>query len=162
MTKKKKMCAHAHENHYAAIVMAIIALATLAGADVFSAPTTQTIAHANTSANPYRPVGTYVPASYPSYDNRAYPVQSSVSSLPKATLIRKIKTLERSAKTIGRQLLGAENRIDTFAAALESASPKNTLELRSALGDLTALRNRLEQRLAETNTKLENYKLQLQ
>lgn len=163
MTRKQTKKAHAHSHEqFAAVALALIALATLAGADLFSAPETQSVAHANTSANPYQPVRTYVPSNYPSYEYRTQPVQSSVSSLPRAAVLRKIKALERSMKTISRQLQNAERKIDTLTAALENAKPANTIGIRSALEDLEALRDRLEQRLADTNTKLEGYRLQLQ
>lgn len=143
-------------DHVAMAALAFVALATLIGADVFSSPETQTIAHANTSANPYQPVQTYVPRTGASHSERS----SYVSSVNSTTILRRIIVLERSVKTITRQLRRIENRIDALDAALQVAEPKNLLSLRSALDELTALRDRLEQRLAEANSKLAEYLLQ--
>ena len=144
--------------HVALITLVVVGLIVFASIDRFSTPETQTIAHANASANPYQPVQRYVPQA--SHKQTATTTYYSSSALRDAKYYRKIIVLQRSVKTIMRQLERVEKGIDTTNEALRIATAKDVLALRDTLDALTKKRDRLEQRLAEINSKLAEYSLQ--
>lgn len=147
----------ARNEHVALIMLVVVGLIVFASIDRFSTPDTQTIAHANASTNPYQPVQRYVPSAT---HNRTTTPQYS-SSVPRdAKFYRKIIVLQRSVKTILRQLQRVEKSIDTTSEALRIATANNVLVLQDTLDTLMMKRDRLEQRLAETNSKLAEYMLQ--
>lgn len=163
MPKKSKVSAKkfVRHDHLAIAALAFVGIATFVGVDAFSSPEAKTIAHANTSANPYQPVNVYSPRTQSFHDTRLPAQRSSPSSsLPSTTTLRRVIVLERSVKTIGRQLQRVENRIDALSAALEFSETKQLLSLHSSIEDLIALQVRLEQRLVEVSTKLESYRLE--
>lgn len=144
--------------HIALVVLVVVGLVVFMSIDRFSTPETQTIAHANTSANPYQPVQRYIP--HTTYRQSTYTSGYSSSVLHDSQYYRKIIVLKRSVKTILRQLQRVEKSIDTTNTALDTATPKEILGLRFTLDGLTTKRDRLEQRLAEVNSKLADYSVQ--
>ncbi len=151
-----------------AVTLAIITLCTFAGADTFfSAPESPTIAHANTSANPYQPVngGTYIPPTYgvPPYYQNGYvvPYSSSARPLSRATVQRRLKNAKRSAATLERQILAAEDAIDAIQRKIDASPGRANEALEEEILRLTDNLARLDQRFAELHSQIAKYELLL-
>ena len=163
--KRPQSNRHAHES-VVAVTLAVITLCTFASADTFfSAPESPSIAHANTSANPYQPVngGGYVQPSYgmPPYPQGGYRYSSSARSLPRATVQRRLKNAKRSAVTLERQIIAAQDAIDAIQRKIDASPGRANEALEEQILRLTDNLARLDQRFAELHTQIAAYELLL-
>ena len=175
MTKKKytrspKKSVHGHD-FVVAVALAIVTICTLAGSDAFlSAPDSPSIAHANTSANPYRPVGTYVPPTYhvPSYASSYAPTfspshaySSSLTPARITAIQRKLKTAKKSAAAVEKQILHGEDSVDALQKQIDNARGRKTDALEQEVMSMSDNLNRLGQHLADLNSQISMYELML-
>lgn len=147
------------ENHesIAVVALALLAFLTFAGADAFSAPDSPVIAHANTSANPYQPVQ-WQNGVTPSYNGGIHSYDgTSVSREPispeqRHLFERRLKALKRSASLIAKQIVRAEDAMDTLER--KNGSPDLLQALQSRIASL-------DKRLAAINAKIMSLEIRI-
>lgn len=151
---------NSHSLVAAALVSAVVSGVTTMGALSFAETGDEyarsIITASNTSANPYQPVN--VPGASRSA-NSSY--QRPKSTLSKAALERKIKTLKRSVAATQKRLASAEKRLESAEKSLAKASADKHAAAQNTVDSLRAHVEKLEDRYADLNTQLAELQLDL-
>lgn len=172
MTKKHvrpaKKRVRGHEQ-IAVTALAVVTVCTLAGGDLFlNAPDSPGIAHANTSANPYQPVGTYIPPTYgiPPYTQTTQPsggfrYSSSVSPARRTAIERKLTRAKRSAAAVEKQIQHAEDSIDALQHTIDATPGRRNDALEGMILSLNENLARLDKKLADLNSQIAAFEILL-
>ncbi|MBP7114200.1 MAG: hypothetical protein KBA40_01970 [Candidatus Peribacteraceae bacterium] len=160
MPKKHKQSTHIMTAALMAVVLSSVAVVSaMTNAESDASPTV--VSYSGGSANPYQPLsypsvpGVYVP------DPFSATMTSSKPILSKKALNRKIKQLNRTITSVHKRLMLAEDKIDKLVRTIDTISG-DTTALEDSLSRLQKNRDQLESKLAQLNTDLASYRLQLQ
>lgn len=154
---------------FTVLALTLVTLLTFASSDIFfSSSAEQSIAHANTSANPYQPVTTDptgIPLPYgsgymPSYQATGV-ISSSVRSLPPAVIKRKLKTARRSLVTLQNRIEALQDVIDGLQKKVDASPGRTSEELEAQLLARTDELFALEEKFAKINSQIAAFELQL-
>lgn len=119
------------------------------------------VSYANASAG-YQPLHIpYQPNVYAPSPHSVTASSSPRTVLPKAVILRKIKQLSRTVKSVHRRLIAIEEKIDVLERTMATL-PNKKVELQAVLTKLQKTRDLLSNQFAKLNGDIATLKLQLE